>query len=173
MMETMTRTFSHIAVALALCLMAGTVSAQSIDVRSSTGAIVRLSVGMGVPEILKAMGPAVLKQAYETKRRESWQYGFGSVSLEEGRVIGFVQTAPAESAEAPLSPLDSSATAEKVKVSPEAEALLGEIMREIPSEPDGTDKSAGPAPNAVPLESGRINPMRDLDDEDRMRPPKK
>ena len=120
--------------------------AQSSPLRMSHGVLIypTLRHGMLMQEVVKLWGAASYKMEHETSRREFWQYVGAEVTFEEGKVSawktgvgGDVDPSAQQLASAIIvkSPMDEAK-------SREAEQLLSEIMREIPSESDSAQPSA-------------------------------
>ena len=145
-----------------LCITVATVvggklaQVDSLLVRNEQGQMVQVHVGMRVPELLRLVGPAKEKQHFETSRQEIWLYAFGGIVLKEGVISSLRQQslAPEASAADDYSSLGS-VVSQPVSVSPEAEALLSEIMREIPSEPDGPETPSSSVTRPAPVTSER------------------
>jgi len=108
-----------------------------------------IAAGMSFQQVLKALGPAPDKVEYEASRRNIWHYNDGQVVFKEGQVVklntgtqsGVEIPVPAQR---PMSP----AVVKDPKVSKEAERVLLDILKEIPSGSESPfDPNSGvPAP---------------------------
>lgn len=107
-----------------------------------------LSDGMTYTEVLKSWGPAGSKTQFESKREQVWHYGSVKVIFREGQVVNWDSRA-AGLLKAEIMPA-APVAALQAEHSPEAEALLNEILREIPSEEDGKGSAGAMAPMASP-----------------------
>jgi hypothetical protein len=111
----------------------------------------QLQNGMSFGEVATLLGSAPEKHEYEVKRRSSWHYAFADLIFEGGRLVSWSGPSGSENQEnGPQNPPAEAPQA--VKISPEAEALLNQILKEIPSDSDSAAQPGGPAVNAAPVE---------------------
>lgn len=122
-----------------------------------------LEVGMSSGGVIRLWGPSSNKVEYETSRRNKWNYGDSFVLFKDGTVSKWeVSNSPA-----PIPQLEKASQTQRPKravfVSKDAEAVLSEILKEVPSSPDGSEMAApgssSPqmAPNIRTLDA--INPV--------------
>jgi hypothetical protein len=103
-----------------------------------------IAAGMSFQQVLKAVGPAPEKVEYESSRKNIWHYSDGQVLFREGRVVK-VELPNMDVASALLP--ESVSVPVKVsepKISKESERVLLEILKEIPSGPEGSAVDSSP-----------------------------
>ncbi len=127
-----------------------------------------LGPGMSFRDITKRMGPAAEKVEYESKRWTLWRYASSDLLFEQGRLLRRADPPPSRAVSGALRDsrgvLDSEAysTISRVphgtgavseprpeRISREAERVLSEILREIPSNPDSASEGSFPSPGAI------------------------
>jgi|GEM_PF-4010455 len=113
-----------------------------------------LSAGMTASEVLQAWGVPSAKQELETQRQEKWLYRGAEVTFKEGQVVKW-DGGPAQFA--PLATNPPMPEPEEKSEPSQAEALLSEILRDVPAEGDSFIRSTPAAarelaPHPDPME---------------------
>lgn len=138
--------------------------------------------GMTIPLVIRAIGPVDEKMEYETSRKERWFYPGAQLMFHEGELQDWIGVdangiSVASSMKTQSQETSESAEVSETRVSPETEAILLEILKEVPSSPDSPSSvAASPMPptsgqpvlnNSAPMlhDTGmrRIEPI-ELDD---------
>lgn len=128
-----------------------------------------LRTGMSRGEVLDEWGVASDKTERETARRETWRYSFGSVDFLEGTVSSW-QNARYESGqrvEQEVSDAIPSLVPPAVTVrgkgakaaSPEAQAVLRDILKDVPSSESGDSNGPTSPMNMIPPPQPMMNPI--------------